>query len=106
MAVPAVVSALGSAASVAVFERTPGDMVASGISGHDCSTVRLEEGKSWCKGHEPPPDPPEFCTRTLGVAECFADPAALPDHPGQLADGPQLNSAQEKDRTARWPQLW
>lgn len=35
---------------------------------------------------EPPPQP--YCTRTLGVAECFADPAALPDHPDQLMDTP------------------
>jgi hypothetical protein len=34
----------------------------------------------------PPPQP--FCTRTLGVPECFADPAALPDHPAELADTP------------------
>lgn len=33
-----------------------------------------------------PPQP--FCTRTLGVPQCFADPAALPDHPEALADTP------------------
>jgi hypothetical protein len=32
--------------------------------------------------------PPPFCTRTLGVAECFTDPAALPDHPSPLMDTP------------------
>ncbi len=32
--------------------------------------------------------PQPFCTRTLGVAECFADPAALPDRPEPLADTP------------------
>ena len=35
---------------------------------------------------EPPPQP--YCTRTLGVAECFTDPGALPDHPDQLMDTP------------------
>ena len=29
-----------------------------------------------------------FCTRTLGVAECFADPAALLDRPTPLGDVP------------------
>jgi hypothetical protein len=29
-----------------------------------------------------------FCTRTLGVAECFADPAVLPDRPVGLGDMP------------------
>ena len=33
-----------------------------------------------------PPQP--FCTRTLGVAQCFAYPAALPDHPHALLDTP------------------
>ncbi len=29
-----------------------------------------------------------FCTRTLGVAECFAEPASLPDRPAPLGDMP------------------
>ena len=29
-----------------------------------------------------------FCTRTLGVAECFADPKALLDRPMPLGDMP------------------
>ena len=29
-----------------------------------------------------------FCTRTLGVAECFADPGALLDRPAPLGDMP------------------
>jgi hypothetical protein len=32
--------------------------------------------------------PPPFCTRTLGMAECFADPLGLPDHPSDLGDTP------------------
>jgi hypothetical protein len=35
-----------------------------------------------------PAFPLPFCTRTLGVPECFADPAALPDHPSDLGDFP------------------
>ncbi len=33
-----------------------------------------------------PPQP--FCTRTLGLAQCFANPALLPDRPAELADTP------------------
>lgn len=29
-----------------------------------------------------------FCTRTLGVAECFADPENLPNRPSPLGDIP------------------
>jgi hypothetical protein len=32
--------------------------------------------------------PPPFCTRTLGMASCFADPSALPDHPASYGDTP------------------
>jgi hypothetical protein len=35
-----------------------------------------------------PARPEVFCTRTLGAAECFADPQHLPDHPAGMADTP------------------
>ena len=103
-ATPVVAVAAAEAASVAVFGRGSFDLAYSLTSGRDCSIVRLDRGESYCKPKEPPPPPPRFCTRTLGMAECFADPAFLPDHPAPLADGPsRLNAAQEKNRTARWP---
>ena len=52
---------------------------------------------------------PPYCTLTLGVAQCFSDPASLPDHPPSLADGETaLSPAQEKDRAAaaRWWAFW
>jgi hypothetical protein len=36
-----------------------------------------------------PATPQPFCTRTLGLAECFADPGSLPDRPAPLGDMPQ-----------------
>jgi hypothetical protein len=103
-ATPLVAVAAAEAASVAVFGRGGFDLVYSAVSGRDCSIVRLDKGESYCKPKELPPAPPRFCTRTLGVPECFADPAFLPDHPAPLADGPtRLTPAQEKNRTAAWP---
>jgi len=100
---PVVGLAAGAAASVAVFGRTPVDMAVSLAKGRDCSVVRLDRGERYCKPAEAPPVAGPFCTRTLGQAECFADPDALPDRPAPLADGPVgLTAAQEKDRTARW----
>ncbi|HVZ08055.1 hypothetical protein [Rhodopila sp.] len=94
----------GVVGTVAVFGRSPADLVVSLVSGKDCSIVRLDEGKSYCKPVEPPPRQPEFCTRTLGVVDCWSDPATLADRPTQVADGPTtLSPAQEADRTARWP---
>jgi hypothetical protein len=38
------------------------------------------------------------------VAQCFSDPAALPDHPQGLADGPyDLTPAQLRDQKSWWP---
>jgi hypothetical protein len=55
---------------------------------------------------EPPPEAPPFCTRSLGVADCWQDPASLPDHPSQLGDGPShLTPEQEVDRRQGWPKL-
>ena len=51
----------------------------------------------------PPPrafaDPGPFCTRTLGLPECFANPYVLPDHPQSLGDTPVRTQVPE-------PNLW
>jgi hypothetical protein len=95
-----------NAASVVVFQRAIPDLLISGVIGRDCSVVRLAQGTSYCKPEEPPPAVPEFCTRSLGVVDCWADPAALSDQPHEVADGPRvLTPAQEADRTKRWPGL-
>jgi hypothetical protein len=95
-----------SVGSIAVIQRSPLDAAYSVLSGKDCSVVRLEQGKSYCRPVEPPPEPPPFCTRSLGVANCWQDPGSPPDHPPSLGDGPStLTPAQEADRTRRWPNL-
>jgi len=92
--------------SVAVIGRTPGDALYSLLTGRNCSVVRLDQGKTYCKPLEPPPEPPRYCTRSLGVVDCWQDPAALPDAAPEVADGPRtLTPAQEADRTRRWPGL-
>ena len=99
------VGALG-VGSIAVIQRSPFDALYSTLSGRDCSIVRMEQGKSYCRPLEPPPDPPPFCTRSLGVADCWRDPAALPDKPRELSDGPRtLTPLQEADRLRTWPPL-
>ncbi len=93
-----------SAGSVAAIGRTPVDAVISLVSGKDCSAVRLEQHKTYCRPVEPKPEPPVFCSRSLGVVNCWSDPASLPDQPHGVADGPSaLTPQQEADRTRRWP---
>jgi hypothetical protein len=93
-----------TAVSVAAIQRTPIDAAYSMITGKDCSVVRLDQGKTYCRPTEPPPDAPPYCTRSLGQVDCWQTPAALPNRPPEVADGPRdLTPAQEADRTRRWP---
>src|SRR6201999_4605193 len=83
----AIVGVGTTVASVAAIQRTPADAVYSLWTGRDCSMVRLDEGKTYCRPVEPPPDPPVFCTRSLGSVDCWQDPASMPGHPRGVADG-------------------
>jgi hypothetical protein len=90
--------------SIPVLGRSPVDAVYSLATNRDCSVVRLDQGKTYCRAIKPAPPPPEFCSRSLGVVDCWADPDALPDHPRGVADGPiALTPAQEANRTRGWP---
>ena len=97
---------LFSIGSIVVIQRSPFDALYSVLSGRDCSIVRMDQGKSYCKPIEPPPEPPPYCTRSLGVADCWRDPAHFPNLAPPLADGPQkLTPVQEVNRTSNWPHL-
>lgn len=90
-----------AAGSIAVLHRSPVDALYSLVSGRDCSVVRLDQGKSWCRPVHPPPALPPYCTRSLGVVDCWQDPKGQPP---QVADGPdRLTKAQEANRTRTWP---
>lgn len=91
-------------ASVAVFQRGVPDLLVSGITGKDCSVVRWDQGKSYCRPQEPPPVSPPYCTHSLGVVDCWANPEVLPGPPREVADGPRtLTPEQEANRTRLWP---
>jgi hypothetical protein len=89
--------------SIVVIGRTPIDAIYSLSKGKDCSVVRLDEGKTYCRPIEPPPPPQPFCTRSLAVVNCWTDPANLPDHPPSVVDTPPVTAAQEAYRLRTWP---
>lgn len=97
------------AANVAVIpivHRDLFDAVWSTVTGRDCSIVRLDRGQTYCRPVEPPPSPPPYCTRSLGVVDCWKDPGRDPNIAPEVADGfPPLTPAQEANRTRRWPPL-
>jgi hypothetical protein len=95
--------AAANAASVVVFQRGIPDIVISAVSGKDCSVVHLEQGKDYCTAPEAAPSPPPYCTRSLGVVDCWSNPEALVNRPREVADGARaLTPAQEANRTRRW----
>lgn len=100
------VGPLGAAGvgSVVLFQRDPADIVVSAVTGLDCSVVRLSIGKGYCKPPEPPPEPPAYCTRSLGNVDCWDQPHPFGYYQRGLADGPyELTGQQEWRRAAPWP---
>jgi hypothetical protein len=96
-----------SGASIPIFHRSPIDMVLSAATRQDCSAVNLDKGERYCRSRDRAPETQEFCTRSLGIPDCWDDSSKLPNHPREIADGPRnLNKDQEADRTKRWPGLW
>ena len=91
------------AGSVVVLGRGMGDVVVSAVTGRDCSIVRLDGGKTYCAPRDDAPPPQPFCTRSLGVVNCWADPALLPPSQHEVGDTPPPTPDQLRYRAARWP---
>lgn len=100
------VAGAASVASVTLVGRGVPDILVSGLSGRDCSIVRIDRGLSYCAPVDAPPGPPAYCTRSLGQVDCWVTrPASTPMQRG-VVDGPvSLTPAQEASRTDRWPGL-
>ena len=76
----------------------------AGMTGIDCSLVRMQQGRPYCNTQEPPPERPPFCTRSLGTVDCWSNPQALSGPPREVADGPRtLTQEQERLRTSATP---
>ena len=102
-AVPAVLAPL-EASSVMVFGRGIVDIGVSAVTGRDCSVVRLDRRQTYCVPIEGP-ETERFCTRSLAVPDCWADPALLPALRTGIGDTPTPTAAQEHYRLARWPKF-
>ncbi|CCQ74075.1 hypothetical protein [Magnetospira sp. QH-2] len=62
------------AGTVMVTDKTFGDHIVSWAAGKDCSTVRWEQGRTYCKEDEPRPEPAVFCYQSLGDVVCYDRP--------------------------------
>lgn len=90
-------------AALTTIGRGVPDAIYSAISGRDCSSVRLEQGRGYCVPPEPPPAAGPFCTRSIGASDCWAHPELLADQPRELADAPALDREQIAHGAHRWP---
>ena len=97
------ITAAVEAASVTVLGRDALDVGVSVVTGRDCSVVRLDRQLPYCAPREQPPAAPPFCSKTLGLPECWSDPASFVVLPRQLADSPGLTPEQVRQVGARWP---
>lgn len=57
-------------------DKTILDHIVSFSSGKDCSTVRSEQGRTYCREDEPNPKPQVHCYRSLADVTCYAEPSA------------------------------
>ncbi len=104
---PALVATAGvNVASLTLVGRTVPDILVSGVTGRDCSIVRLDRGMSYGGPPAPAPGPPPYCTGSRGSVDCWVTrPGTIPMVMG-VVDGPAgLTPEKEEDRTARWPGL-
>ena len=102
LAIPAAVEG----ASLVTMQRGVGDTVVSLLTGEDCSYVRLAKGQTYCASDPPPPVQP-ICTRSLGQVDCWTTPPVATPAYRNVRDGPyELTPEQERNRTARCPNLF
>ncbi|MCP5367087.1 MAG: hypothetical protein H6907_19900 [Hyphomicrobiales bacterium] len=66
--------ALLDGGAVVATDKTIGDHVVSLFSGKNCSTVRAEQGFTYCEEDEPRITPAVHCYRTLGTVTCYDQP--------------------------------
>lgn len=94
MAACLVVAACAAAPTYAVLDgaviigtdKTIADHAISVASGKDCSLVRVERGKTYCKEDEVFPRPEVYCYRELGAVTCYDKPDQRRGDRGRLGD--------------------
>lgn len=77
-----------STAMVMATDKTLSDHLVSYNTGKDCSTVRVEQGRTYCREDEPNPIANVHCYQTLGDVMCYTAPEPS-RHPGDRIDSVQ-----------------
>ncbi|MCU0889747.1 MAG: hypothetical protein MUF65_11550 [Rubritepida sp.] len=93
----------GNIASLALVQRTVPDVIATVVSGQDCTIVNRDLGLPYCIPRPEAAPPPPYCTRSIGLVDCWqAPPSTEPPRRG-VADAPPLTPAQEANMRQIFP---
>lgn len=65
---------VASTSSLMTTDKTLPDQLISLAARKDCSILRRQRGRTYCREDEPNPAPNVYCFHTLGRAECFSKP--------------------------------
>ena len=78
-------------ASVVNTDKTLTDHVASNLTGHDCSTVKVKSRGKYCidQNSIPAPQPAVYCYRSLGDINCYENPDPYANGAVQVAPPPR-----------------
>ncbi|MBT4933692.1 MAG: hypothetical protein HOL66_08400 [Rhodospirillaceae bacterium] len=66
--------------------KTFSDHIVSYASGKDCSTVRTNNGRTYCQENEPNPKPKVWCYRTIGKPVCYDRPDPYQGNQRKMGD--------------------
>jgi len=66
--------------------KTFSDHLVSYASGKDCSTVRSNSGRTYCRENEPNPTAKVWCYRTLGKPVCYNRPDPFSGNQRKIGD--------------------
>lgn len=65
---------IADVATIVATDKTIADHIASYQTGKDCSTVRVEQGRTYCVEDEPNPQAEVYCYPSIGSVTCYEKP--------------------------------
>lgn len=74
-------------ASIMGTKKSLVDHYVSYVTGKNCSTLRRDEGRTYCEEDEGGPPEEIYCYRTLGNVTCYAKPQPDMERVGRVAPG-------------------
>jgi len=91
-----------SSGVVMATDKTLMDHLVSHRTNKDCSTVRVEQGRTYCREDEPNPMPNVHCYQTLGDVMCYSTPDPT-RQPADVLGGQNQTQQQQQQAQQQTP---